>query len=200
MGQHFVRWYREGLWTPWGKVFDIGGATRDAISRIEKGVNPELAGGNDEASNGNGSLMRILPIALRFADLPSDQLLDRVHRVSTLTHRHVRSQIACGFYCLMVAALLKGAGPFDAYQIAVDTGLKIYTAPNVLLQYTTLLVAMINACGGSGQGEDRPKTRLVPSFAVDQSYSPVYGRPYRCPIGHRNQLLWLWHPPQTSFR
>jgi len=25
MGQRFVRWYREGYWTPWGKVFDIGG-------------------------------------------------------------------------------------------------------------------------------------------------------------------------------
>jgi ADP-ribosyl-[dinitrogen reductase] hydrolase len=151
MGQRFVRWYREGLWTPWGKVFDIGGTTRCAIGRLEKGVDPELAGDDDENSNGNGSLMRILPIALRFASsdrghssrpgasggvspqsLPSDQLLDRAHRVSSLTHRHPRSQIACGFYCLMAAALLKGATPVDAYRTAVDIGLKMYAAPPFL--------------------------------------------------------------------
>jgi ADP-ribosyl-[dinitrogen reductase] hydrolase len=151
MGQRFVRWYREGYWTPWGKVFDIGGTTRRAIGRLEKGVDPELAGDADEASNGNGSLMRILPIALRFASsdrghssrpgasggvspqsLPPDQLIDRAHRVSGLTHRHPRSQIACGFYCLIVAELLRGATPLEAYGTAVDTGLKTYAAPPYL--------------------------------------------------------------------
>lgn len=126
MGQRFVRWYREGYWTPWGQVFDIGGTTQKAISRLERGVNPEMAGDSDENSNGNGSLMRILPIALRFADVPAAQLLDYAHRASSLTHRHPRSQIACGFYCLMVAALLKGSSPLEAYTASVDTGLKVY--------------------------------------------------------------------------
>lgn len=101
IGQRFVRWYREGHWTPGGNVFDIGGTTRSAIISLSRGTDPEVAG-DDENCNGNGSLMRILPVALRFADSTADQLLFRVHQASSLTHRHLRSQMACGFYCLMV--------------------------------------------------------------------------------------------------
>lgn len=126
MGQRFVRWYREGYWTPWGQVFDIGGTTRRAIVRLEQGVAPEMAGDSDENSNGNGSLMRILPIALRFADVPAARLLDYAHRASSRTHRHPCSQIACGFYCLMVVALLKGSSPLEAYTTSVETCLKFY--------------------------------------------------------------------------
>lgn len=132
MGQRFVRWYREGLWTPWGKVFDIGGTTRRAVGRLERGVDPESAGDSDESSNGNGSLMRILPIALRFAGSSPDDFLGYVHSASSLTHRHARSLIACGFYCLMVAAVLDGSAPLDAYSRAIETGLKTYAKPPYL--------------------------------------------------------------------
>lgn len=132
MGQRFVRWYREGLWTPWGKVFDIGGTTRRAIGRLERGVDPESAGDGDESSNGNGSLMRILPIALRFAGSSPDDFLGYVHSASSLTHRHARSLIACGFYCLMVAAVLDGSSPLDAYSRAIETGLRTYAKPPYL--------------------------------------------------------------------
>src|SRR6476659_8896149 len=57
MGDRFLRWYREELWTPHGKVFDIGVATSQALARISTGVKAECAGGNHPYSNGNGSLM-----------------------------------------------------------------------------------------------------------------------------------------------
>ena len=72
MGKRFVRWYQEELWTPHGKVFDIGVTTSRALARITSGVRPELVGGDDQFSNGNGSLMRIIPVSLRFAN-SSDQ-------------------------------------------------------------------------------------------------------------------------------
>ncbi len=134
MGQRFVRWYREGYWTPWGKVFDIGITTQRAVGRLERGVDPEQAGDSDEKSNGNGSLMRILPVGLRFADASVDSLLGYAHRASSLTHRHPRSQIACGFYCLMVAGLLRGLSPLEAYARSVDTGLKVYAKPQYLAE------------------------------------------------------------------
>jgi ADP-ribosylglycohydrolase len=56
-GKRFVRWYREGYWTPYGRAFDIDGATRRAILRLESGVDPVLAGPEDEMSNGNGLLI-----------------------------------------------------------------------------------------------------------------------------------------------
>ena len=61
LGDRFVRWERDGHWTPRGAVFDIGVATSQALSRIAMGESPEEAGGADEYSNGNGSLMRIIP-------------------------------------------------------------------------------------------------------------------------------------------
>ena len=127
MGQRFVRWYRKERWTPWGKVFDIGETTRMAIERIEQGATPESAGDSEESSNGNGSLKRILPIALRFAHSAPEDLLNYVRRACGLTHRHPHSLMACGFYCLMVAALVNGGTPLDAYTAALATAKKIRT-------------------------------------------------------------------------
>ena len=70
MGERFVRWMNEGIWTAHGDVFDMGGTTCTALMRIAKGMPAEQAGGLHEDSNGNGSLMRILPAALRFAGEP----------------------------------------------------------------------------------------------------------------------------------
>ena len=129
MGHRLVQWRDGELWTPWGKVFDIGGTTSAAVGRIEQGVPAEQAGGTDENSNGNGSLMRILPIALRFASEPSERLLDFAHRASAITHRHPRSQMACGFYCLVAAGLLKGAAPAAVHAAAVQIADAFYRQP-----------------------------------------------------------------------
>jgi ADP-ribosyl-[dinitrogen reductase] hydrolase len=119
MGKRFVRWYRAELWTPHGTVFDVGVATARALGRIAAGVRAEVAGGDDQSSNGNGSLMRILPVALRFASLPVAEMLDRVHRASAITHRHPRSQLACGLYALVTRELLTGASIPKAFEAAV---------------------------------------------------------------------------------
>jgi ADP-ribosylglycohydrolase len=127
MAQRFVLWSRGNLWTPWDSVFDIGIATRQALSRIQQGVPAEQAGGTSENSNGNGSLMRILPIGLRFADESPERLLDYAHRASAITHRHPRSQMACGLCCLIVANLLRGQSPAKAHVNAAQTFCAIYT-------------------------------------------------------------------------
>ncbi|MGQ9533357.1 MAG: ADP-ribosylglycohydrolase family protein [Desulfotomaculales bacterium] len=111
VGRRFVRWYREGYWTPYGRVFDIGGTTRQAILRLEAGVEPGLAGPRDEMSNGNGSLMRILPAALYFADSEESAMRAAVCQTSCLTHGHPRSQLACFLYSLLVKELLAGSTP-----------------------------------------------------------------------------------------
>lgn len=126
MAQRFVEWSHAKLWTPWGRVFDIGISTRRALNRIEQGVPAEQAGGASEGSNGNGSLMRILPIALRFADEKPERLVDLAHRASAITHRHPRSLMSCGIYCLVVAELLRGEVPAAAHAAAAKTARSIY--------------------------------------------------------------------------
>ena len=58
------RWYREGFCAVGGVVFDVGIQTSAAIRRHESGTPAPQAGPAGERDNGNGSLMRVLPLAL----------------------------------------------------------------------------------------------------------------------------------------
>jgi ADP-ribosyl-[dinitrogen reductase] hydrolase len=93
-----------------GPVFSIGGTTEGALVRIANGVDAELAGGAEESNNGNGSLMRILPVALVGFELEPATLVDQSCRSSSVTHRHPRSQVTCALYTLVAAELLRGQG------------------------------------------------------------------------------------------
>jgi len=127
LGERFVRWERDGYWTPHGDVFDIGLTTARAISQIASGIPPEGAGGADANSNGNGSLMRIIPIALWFQGDSVEAIAEHAQRASSLTHRHPRSQLACAFYCLLARELLHGASREDGLRAAFDAFSRIYT-------------------------------------------------------------------------
>lgn len=122
----FCRWYREGYWTPYDKVFSVGRTTGEAIRHLEQGVSPLKAGGTDENSNGNGSLMRILPLAFDHQTLTLSELLERVHQVSCITHAHLRSQIACGIYISIAVCLLQGWEPESAYLQGIQNVKEIY--------------------------------------------------------------------------
>lgn len=116
IGQNFVKWYHENYWTPHGHVFDIGIATRQAISRLAKGEKPELAGGFDETDNGNGSLMRILPLLFYILDWPINERYDITKKVSSITHGHIRSVIACFYYLEFARQIIKGKDKFEIYR------------------------------------------------------------------------------------
>ena len=130
----FWRWYKEAYWTPRGDVFDIGQTTHTAIMRLKQGVVPHQAGGKVENNNGNGSLMRILPMAYCHRNLTLGELLARVHDVSAITHAHARSQMACGIYISIAVALLEGADLQTAYLQALQDIQTIYTVREFLLE------------------------------------------------------------------
>ena len=110
----FIAWKNDNYWTANGWVFDIGIGTRIAIENLETGIDPELAGGNSENDNGNGSLMRILPLILHSKNLPMDERFEITKKVSSLTHRHIRSVIACFYYLEFAKQIIEG---IDKYQI-----------------------------------------------------------------------------------
>jgi ADP-ribosyl-[dinitrogen reductase] hydrolase len=129
IAQSFCRWYEEAFWTARGEVFDIGHTTGIAIWNLQQGVSPIEAGVKDERSNGNGSLMRILPLAYYHKTLDLDSLIQRVHEVSCITHAHVRSQIACGIYISIAVGLLEGLAPQSAYIQGLERVRQIYAEP-----------------------------------------------------------------------
>lgn len=98
-----------------------------ALTRLLRGVAPEEAGGIGRRDNGNGSLMRILPVALRYADLTTVEMLLMAHRISSITHRHPRCLMSCGLYCCMAKGLLAGQTPAQAYRYMIEQGEPFYT-------------------------------------------------------------------------
>lgn len=118
MANAFVRWIADGHWSARGTVFDVGSGTRTAIRRLACGTKPEHAGGTQESDNGNGSLMRILPVALRFASQPLEFVANVAAQSSRLTHGHPRSCFACAIYCTIACRLAAGTSPQDAIRQA----------------------------------------------------------------------------------
>ncbi|HVU58079.1 MAG TPA: ADP-ribosylglycohydrolase family protein [Puia sp.] len=118
LANRFINWKSHSYWTPHGSAFDIGITTRAAIGRLENGISPVQAGGKEESSNGNGSLMRILPLLFHIKDKNIEQRYELTKEVSSLTHRHIRSVIACFLYLEMALELINGSSKYDAYRHA----------------------------------------------------------------------------------
>ena len=117
-GRRFVEWYRHGAYAPGALVFDVGHTTATAITNLEAGEDPINAGPTQENSAGNGSLMRILPIALVGRSLSDERLVDQARLASQGTHGHPVAQMACALYCLAARELLRGAGASAALTAA----------------------------------------------------------------------------------
>lgn len=113
LGVRLVRWYEQGYLAVGGHVFDVGVQTRVALMRIRAGTAAMEAGPAGEGDNGNGSLMRVLPLALWHRG--SDAELAREAMVqSRVTHGHMRSQVCCALYCLWARRVMEGAGWAEA--------------------------------------------------------------------------------------
>ncbi|WP_309384435.1 ADP-ribosylglycohydrolase family protein [Cerasicoccus frondis] len=94
-----LRWRDEGYMAVKGYVFDIGNQTSEALLRLKRGAITSDSGLKGARNNGNGSLMRCLPLALLHGGNDADLVTD-AQRQSRLTHQHARSQICCALYCL----------------------------------------------------------------------------------------------------
>ena len=112
-GRRFLAWYHGPDYKP-GARFDVGGATAAALGRLRSGTPASEAGGVAESDNGNGSLMRILPIALVDREIPIRDLIERARVSSSITHRHPRSQLVCAVYCCLARDLLEGRDDLPA--------------------------------------------------------------------------------------
>lgn len=115
VASNFVKFYKSALFTPHGEVFDIGNATRSAIEKMDSGMNPLECGGRSDIDNGNGSLMRVLPIAFYGENMNEIELIKLIEEISSLTHAHNRSKLACIFYVVYAIQLMNGYGKIDAY-------------------------------------------------------------------------------------
>lgn len=123
LGTRLLAWADTGYMAVDNKVFDIGTQTSRSLGRLRDGIPAEQSGSSDEVANGNGSLMRVLPLALwhRGSDAA---LVEDAQRQSLVTHGHVRSQVCCALYCLWARRTIEGSGA--AWEDAVATLRALY--------------------------------------------------------------------------
>lgn len=122
--ERFLNWKLKSDYTPHGRLFDIGNSTSDALSKYQNNKNHVFCGADNINSNGNGSLMRILPISLytyfcRYESYISVVLSDNydvIKNISSLTHSHVLSIMSCYIYSYLINEYLKTIDINKAYE------------------------------------------------------------------------------------
>lgn len=118
--RNFYLWITEGKYTPYTKAFDIGRTCFKALLCYKGGDNPLLCGGDSELDNGNGSIMRISPLAFYLQKhfgsnaFEKDKAFEIVHNVSRLTHAHPIALIGCDIFIAVLLKLLNGSEKNEA--------------------------------------------------------------------------------------
>jgi len=126
IANNFIQWYVNGKYSSHGRPFGIGRTVRRALNNLLKGKPPTSSGLKDEFSNGNGSLMRIMPVPLYFHCRDLKTVIEKVHEVSAITHAHPRSLVGCGLYSIMVYYIIRGYDKHKAYDRMVEEANRIY--------------------------------------------------------------------------
>lgn len=121
--RRLTNWNELGYMAALGRVFDIGVQTSIALMNFRAGTRAIECGPAEESSNGNGSLMRVLPLALWHRGSDEELVRDARHQ-SLITHAHLRSQLCCALYCLWARRTLDDVN--DPWREAVETLHAIY--------------------------------------------------------------------------
>lgn len=133
--RRLYNWYEHGYMAVDGKVFDVGIQTSRALQEFRAGTPALECGPAGERDNGNGSLMRVLPLALwhRGSD---DELIADARTQSRVTHGHVRAQLCCALYCMWARRILdEHETPWTSAVAAVRARCRPGTAEEEALEY-----------------------------------------------------------------
>ena len=102
----YLDWYQNGYLSSTGRCFDIGGTTRQALEKF-KATGKPMSGSKHPSSAGNGSLMRLAPVAMFYApSLARAQFF--AAKSSRTTHAAKECVEACGLFAGMLVLALAG--------------------------------------------------------------------------------------------
>lgn len=116
--EQYVLWLREGKYSLFDYPIGVGKQILRSIEEYEKTKDVYCSGGKTEQDNGNGSLMKNMPICLycyayqKTGTMTIQDVIRIIHEVSGLTHNHIRSKIACGIYYFIIYEILEEKRPF----------------------------------------------------------------------------------------
>ena len=122
IADRFCNWYNNAEYTATNEVFDIGSQTKRALLAYQQDRSDARYKEINENHVGNGSLMRMLPIALycHYKNLSDEEVLNTVMDVAAITHPQERSLMGCYIYVRYVMFLLDGKDKVEAYNMVKD--------------------------------------------------------------------------------
>lgn len=135
MGDKFLEWFRNAKYTATNKCFDIGETTSHALSIYEtKKCNASNCGRKNKYDNGNGSLMRMLPIVYyihhkKITD--TQKIYNIIKEVSSITHAHKISILGCYIYVQFALELLNGEDKINAYRNIRDKDYSMFSIDTI---------------------------------------------------------------------
>jgi ADP-ribosylglycohydrolase len=105
--QRYLQWYRVGHLSSTGQCFDIGNTVRSALMRFGRTGEP-YCGSTDPRSAGNGSIMRLAPVPLFFAQNP-EEAIEMSAESSRTTHGAETAVDACRYLGGLIVGAVNGA-------------------------------------------------------------------------------------------
>jgi ADP-ribosyl-[dinitrogen reductase] hydrolase len=138
--RRYVRWQQQGYWSSTGTCFDVGDTVSRALRRFKETGEP-FAGSTDQYSAGNGSLMRLAPVLLRYAQNPP-AAVHYAAESSRTTHAVAEAVDACRYFGGLILGAL--AGEEKGSLLA-----PYYAPPGVSWVETPLAPAIVRVAGGS---------------------------------------------------
>lgn len=138
--RRYVRWRRQGYWSSRETCFDIGSTVSQALRRFEQTGDP-FAGSTDQYTAGNGSLMRLAPVLLRYARTPPEAVRFAAQSSKT-THAVAEAVDACRYYGALILGALSGEEKGSLLA-------PFYAPPGVSWVTTPLVPAIARVASGS---------------------------------------------------
>lgn len=135
--EKFVAWLDKGYLSARDRAFDVGMQTTESLAKVRTilqsgkfNEQDNLASDADEQSNGNGSLMRILPLLMFIKGKDIKHQFDLVRKASALTHPHIRSALCCFLYLRMAEYVIAPTDKHTSFEQARRDTLKLMDSLN----------------------------------------------------------------------
>lgn len=166
MADKFCDWINNAKYTSTNELFDLGISTKNALIKYwnEKNLDSRAfgigrtvlvsmgkynrnkidatkCGGISFNDNGNGSLMRILPIAfyIHYKNISEENIYEIVKNVSAITHGHEISIMGCLIYVFYILNLLNGLSKIEAYNKLSEFDYRKYFSNDTINLYGRIL-------------------------------------------------------------
>lgn len=142
IASNFLEWFKNAKYTPTDRVFDVGRTCLRAIARFESGQEvAEKCGGTSEMDNGNGSLMRILPLVYYCyaKNMDNREIYETVKKVSSITHAHEISIMACYIYVKYGMEFLNNKNLVQAYETVKNISYSEYFSEATIVRFDRIL-------------------------------------------------------------